>query len=575
MRVTENIGKKYGMWTILKNIWNWKWHYLCKCDCWNEKVVQLYHIKSWKSKSCWCLRKQVTSDRHKRWEIKYWKPSLTHGMTWSKIYGLWANMMSSIKNTKFTKYKYVWWKWITCEERWNDFQQFYDDIKDKYELAIKEIWDSVSLCRIDTDKNYDNDNIYFWTKTDWMKQWDREYIIWDWIRYTTYDLIRKLWISQPIAKRIIKKKWTKEQFEKYLFKRVKKFKYKWERYTAKELADSLWLEVINKRTIFNRIVDNWMTVENAVFDGHRRKTSWLEDDVDDYVKSLWFETKRQKHIWWSMPCDVDIYIESKNLCIEYNGNYHHSFYKLKRKNKKTWEDETNYKHQYNRTKYIREAWYDLLIIRWDQRKHNRECINDIIKNKLWLGIKIFARETKIKELTKKEFNSFCNVNHLQWAGRWAWFRIWLEYNWEIVSVMWFKWNEIIRFCSKLWNNVVGWFSKLLQYFIKNNQKYKEIVSTANLDIVNNNKNVYIKNWFKRLWKESIDYFYYVSNGQKRQHKSRRARDKIEKHFSCKIPMWETERSFMDKKWYYQCYHSGTQKYILELPTWNWLTNHYI
>jgi len=53
-------GTKYNMLTIVKLHHvdkRWRRHYVCKCDCGNEKVIQGSLITSGNTKSCGCIRK--------------------------------------------------------------------------------------------------------------------------------------------------------------------------------------------------------------------------------------------------------------------------------------------------------------------------------------------------------------------------------------------------------------------------------------------------------------------------------------------------------------------------------------
>jgi len=60
-------GQKFNRWTVIgrssKNSGSvilWK----CKCDCGNSSLLRGQDLKGAKSKSCGCLRKEVTIKRH-------------------------------------------------------------------------------------------------------------------------------------------------------------------------------------------------------------------------------------------------------------------------------------------------------------------------------------------------------------------------------------------------------------------------------------------------------------------------------------------------------------------------------
>ena len=64
----ENIGKKYGKLTCLKYVKTGKYkekYYLFKCECGNEKIINLSNVRQGKTKSCGCLYK-TSNQRFKK-----------------------------------------------------------------------------------------------------------------------------------------------------------------------------------------------------------------------------------------------------------------------------------------------------------------------------------------------------------------------------------------------------------------------------------------------------------------------------------------------------------------------------
>ena len=63
------IGKKYNKLTIIKYEYTDKSyykHYLCKCDCGKEKVINIQNVKSGKTKSCGCNYKEILGKLYKK-----------------------------------------------------------------------------------------------------------------------------------------------------------------------------------------------------------------------------------------------------------------------------------------------------------------------------------------------------------------------------------------------------------------------------------------------------------------------------------------------------------------------------
>ena len=60
-------GDKYNRLTVIERVpppspyyrYNGRW-YRCKCDCGNEHIVTEYALKSGNTKSCGCLRREVS-----------------------------------------------------------------------------------------------------------------------------------------------------------------------------------------------------------------------------------------------------------------------------------------------------------------------------------------------------------------------------------------------------------------------------------------------------------------------------------------------------------------------------------
>ena len=111
---------------------------LCKCDCGNEIIVLREHVVSGRQKSCGCLKKR--------------NGKVTHGMTGTKIYRVWANMISRCCNQKLKSWDNYGGRGITVCDEWRNFQNFMDwSFKNGYS-------ETLTLDRIDNDKGYSAEN---------------------------------------------------------------------------------------------------------------------------------------------------------------------------------------------------------------------------------------------------------------------------------------------------------------------------------------------------------------------------------------------------------------------------------
>lgn len=499
------------------------------------------------------MRERFLSSEHPIWNLFI----KTHWMKGTKIYHLWANMLNAIRNEKTYRYKYIWWIWIKCNEKRLKFEWFYEDIKELYEKAEKEIEWKIFLCRKNIDKDFTKENIFFWTKKDSQDQ-NCKYVIWDWKKYTQTVLIKEIWMSYKNAQKVINEQWTKEQFENYKFNLVHRFEYEWEQLTAREIVNKTQTN-INPKTVHDRLMYRWCTIEQALETSWLWNTSLYEKELLHFVLENYswkIISNYRVHYWKWKSHEIDIYLPELELWIEYNWCYYHSTHEKKDSN-----------CHFNKKVFFNKKWINLITIWEDEWLNKKKIVKSMILNKLWKSKKIYARNTEVVFLSQSEFDIFCDNNHIQWHWRKLWVLLWLKKWEELVCVMWFskKENILERFCSMCWYNVVWWFSKLLKYYIK---KYnpKSIISFAAWDVVSINNNVYNKNWFI-AWKCNISYFYIKQvwlYKYERYHKSLFRKSKITKKFGYVFKEWETEYDAMKKLWYLRCFNSWIQKYVLHL-----------
>jgi len=211
------------------------------------------------------------------------------------------------------------------------------------------------------------------------------------------------------------------------------------------------------------------------------------------------------------PLELDILTDT--FAIEYDSLMFHSTGKSKLGMFNNLIENRNY--HMNKTELCEEHNLQLFRIFSNEWINKQYIWKSVIKSKLGITKKIFARKCSIEEISAAKSKEFLVKNHLQGSIN-SKVKIGLFYNSEIVSVMTFgksrrsKWKgenkyELYRFCTKLNYTVVGGASKLLKYF---ERKYKPrcIISYANRRW--STGNLYNKIGFKFIENTTPNYFYF-------------------------------------------------------------------
>jgi len=222
-------------------------------------------------------------------------------------------------------------------------------------------------------------------------------------------------------------------------------------------------EISNELNVSLSLV--WLRYKEYKIKVIRHKRSIFEKEIETYIKSLGVENILicDRQFGW----ELDIYLPDYNLAIEANGVLWHS------------ESKGNKSANYHvkKTNVCKDNGISLLHIQdneWlDETKRNiwKSVISSKIGN---VQNKIFARKTKIVQISSKEGEEFFANNHLQGGIRSSIVYGLLSSD-ELVCVMSFSKTrfdksadyELVRFCNKLNTTVVGGASRLLSNFKKN------------------------------------------------------------------------------------------------------------
>ncbi len=124
-------------------------HWLCKCTCGNESIVDARHLRGKKISSCGCLNLEINSKRMIENNIGI----KTHGLTDHPLRAIRKAMLHRCYNESNRFYKNYGGRGITvCEEWKNSLESF-------YEWAMSSGWEKgLSIDRKDNEGNYNPEN---------------------------------------------------------------------------------------------------------------------------------------------------------------------------------------------------------------------------------------------------------------------------------------------------------------------------------------------------------------------------------------------------------------------------------
>lgn len=313
--------------------------------------------------------------------------------------------------------------------------------------------------------------------------------------------------------------------------------------------------ICNKHGKFEQIVNNHLSGANCPKCSSSNIISYKEVEISDYL-SEYIEVETNNRTILDGK-ELDIYIPSKNIAIEFNGLYWHSeLYKDK-----------NY--HLDKTERCIENGVNLIHVWEDDWKYKQDIVKSMLLNKIGqTPNKIYARKTEVKVIQDtKIVSKFIEENHLQGKVG-SKIKLGLYHENELISLMTFgslRKNlgqeskkghyELLRFCNKKYTSVIGGASKLFKYFITN-YKPLSIISYANRD--HSDGNLYKQLGFI-LDKKTKPNYYYIKNNF-RYNRFNFRKDVLTKEGYNKN---KTEKQIMLERGYYRIYDSGSYKYIID------------
>lgn len=298
-----------------------------------------------------------------------------------------------------------------------------------------------------------------------------------------YKYIEKYGVDNPAKSKEVQEKIKKTSIEKYGTERptqsalVKK-KYNKTFYSKlksinSELVDPLFTEEEyfgskkNKYSfkckkcgnVFSSRIENGIIPRCLNCFPHLIGSSATEKEVGDFIKEIYDGEIIENSREIIPPLELDIYLPEYKLAIEFDGLYWHS---IEHKEKE---------YHLKKSEVAESKGIQVLHIFEDEWRDKQEIVKSIIKYKLGLVKKVYARKTFFKEISSLEARDFLDKTHIDgFHGAAYHYGLYLEN--ELVAVMSigksrynknYNW-EIVRAGYKY--RVIGGLSKLLKNFRK-------------------------------------------------------------------------------------------------------------
>lgn len=282
------------------------------------------------------------------------------------------------------------------------------------------------------------------------------------------------------------------------------------------------------------------------------QVSAAENHVCEYLNELGIQYERSVRTILSNRREIDIYIPSLNLGIEYCGLFWHS-------------DRNNYSPSNHQEKFIdaRDKGIKLITLFEDEWLFKQDIVMSRLKSLTGQNKRIFARKCTVDTVDSKVAAHCLAHWHIQGAKSSAQ-NISLLHDGEVVAVLTYgkprygsEDLEIIRYATKPGITVVGGFSKVLHHLTKM-MKAKTIVSYS--DNRWGDGNVYKQAGMACLGVTQPSYYYFLPAERKRYHRSTFMKHKIVNQMGGDASMTEVEN--MRAFGYNRIFDCGTTKWVL-------------
>ena len=154
--LSDLTNRRFGRLKAIERTIGGRW--ICKCDCGESVIVEASNLTTGHTRSCGCYKDERRIESH-----------TTHGGSHDRLHRIWSHIKTRCFNTNSKPYRWYGGSGITmCDEWRNDYSAF-------REWALSHGYDSdLTIDRIDNDGNYEPNNCQWITASENSKKSQRQ-----------------------------------------------------------------------------------------------------------------------------------------------------------------------------------------------------------------------------------------------------------------------------------------------------------------------------------------------------------------------------------------------------------------
>jgi len=251
--------------------------------------------------------------------------------------------------------------------------------------------------------------------------------------------------------------------------------------------------------------------------------------------------------------EVDIFIPSHNIAIEYNGLYFHS------ENPNIWRTDSRTRHK-DKTDACAKAGVRLVHIFEDDWIHRQDVVKAFLASLLGeKQVTHYARKTELREIEGKDAKAFLDQYHIQ-GGVGSTHKVGHFIADELLGVTLFTKRtddtyELVRHACKRGHRIVGSLGKASKFM----QRLKPVDIITFCDVSLFTGESYVANGYRKVGEIPPDYRYVV--GRKREHKFGFRHIHLKKKLANYDPSLTEKENCTNHK-IFRIYDCGKDKYML-------------